>query len=216
MFIDRSSIKELQDSFVPIVNSIFGIPGGIGWGFRTITRQAAQHEFDVLYKFFTPLGPMFRLCYRLLNDSNSIKFEIPIELLPVSAQTHTIHKPLFPIIVSAEKDHTHVAQSTFFPILCGQNQYRAQSPRNCFAIAECIRLLYTALCAARYGAAAQNVSGCARRSQRELEYRLLLSDGRLFVFVFARQSGFGCVAEQYLQFDESHNNDANSADSVCE
>lgn len=87
IIIDRSSVKELQEFFVPIVNSIFGVPGGIGWGLRTITRPAAQQEFDLLCNFFTPLGPMFRLCYRLLNDSNSIKFEVPIELLPVS-KTH--------------------------------------------------------------------------------------------------------------------------------
>lgn len=115
MFIDRSSIKELQDAFVPIVNSIFGIPGGIGWGFRTITRPAAQQEFDLLCNFFTPLGPMFRLCYRLLNDSNSIKFEIPIELLPVSLKTvprlSIRDKTNFSFCFCfTEKNNTHVTQ----------------------------------------------------------------------------------------------------------
>lgn len=39
-----------------------------------------MQEFDSLYGFFVPLGPMFRLCYRLLNEP--IKFDIPVELLP--------------------------------------------------------------------------------------------------------------------------------------
>lgn len=84
LLIDRCSIKELQDFFPALVNSIFGnAPGnGIGWGLRTVARETHQHEFDVLYTFFIPLGPMFRLCYRLLNEP--VKFDIPIEMLPVS------------------------------------------------------------------------------------------------------------------------------------
>lgn len=52
-----------------------------GWGLRTITRETAPVEFEYVYSFFVPLGPMFRLCYRLLSEP--IKFDVPIEALPV-------------------------------------------------------------------------------------------------------------------------------------
>ncbi|XP_053681568.1 sphingomyelin phosphodiesterase 4 isoform X2 [Sabethes cyaneus] len=85
LLIDRSSIKELQDIYPLLVSSIFGINGGTGWGVRTMTRDTHPHDFDVLYNFFIPIGgPMFRLCYRLLNDP--LKFELPISYLPPKMQ----------------------------------------------------------------------------------------------------------------------------------
>jgi sphingomyelin phosphodiesterase 4 len=47
-----------------------------------MTKNTAPSEFDVLYNFFIPLGPMFRLCYRLLSDT--VKYEVAITKLPVS------------------------------------------------------------------------------------------------------------------------------------
>lgn len=52
----------------------------LGWGLRTITREMTSIEFEYVYSFFIPLGPMFRLCYRLLSEP--IKFDVPIETLP--------------------------------------------------------------------------------------------------------------------------------------
>lgn len=52
----------------------------LGWGLRTITRETAPIEFEYVYSFFVPLGPMLRLCYRLLSEP--IKFDVPIESLP--------------------------------------------------------------------------------------------------------------------------------------
>ncbi|XP_058443755.1 sphingomyelin phosphodiesterase 4 [Malaya genurostris] len=85
LLIDRASLKELQDIYPLLINSIFGINTGTGWGFRTMTRDTHPHDFDVLYNFFIPIGgPMFRLCYRLLNDS--LKYELPISYLPPKMQ----------------------------------------------------------------------------------------------------------------------------------
>lgn len=82
----RFSLKELQDIYPTLVNSVFGLNGGTGWGLRVMTRDTHPHDFDVLYNFFIPIGgPMFRMCYRLLNDS--LKYELPIAYLPVSIQT---------------------------------------------------------------------------------------------------------------------------------
>lgn len=69
--------------FPTLVQSIFGVPSTTGWGLRTTCRNLNQQEFDTMYNFFTPLGPMFRLCYRLLNEP--FKFDVPIEMLPVSS-----------------------------------------------------------------------------------------------------------------------------------
>lgn len=80
---DRCTLRELQDIFPTIVQSIFGVHScGLGWGLRTISKENSPQFFDLLRNFFSPLGPMFRLCYRLLNDA--IKFEFQLDLLPVS------------------------------------------------------------------------------------------------------------------------------------
>ncbi|XP_055606110.1 sphingomyelin phosphodiesterase 4 [Uranotaenia lowii] len=85
LLIDRASLKELQDIYPIVINSIFGINSGSGWGFRIMTRDTHPHDFDVLYNFFIPIGgPMFRLCYRLLNDS--LKYELPMSFLPPKMQ----------------------------------------------------------------------------------------------------------------------------------
>uniref|UniRef100_A0A336LQY2 CSON001502 protein n=1 Tax=Culicoides sonorensis TaxID=179676 RepID=A0A336LQY2_CULSO len=85
LIIDRASLKELQEIFPVLINSIFGLPGGsVGWGLRTTQQQINQQEFEILYNFFIPLGPMFRMLYRLLSDP--IKFEVPIGFLPMKMQ----------------------------------------------------------------------------------------------------------------------------------
>lgn len=84
LLINRCSIKELQDFFPVLVQSVFGNASGgnqLGWGLRTLTAKTNNHEYEVMYSFFMPMGPMFRLCYRLLNEP--IKFDVPIEILPV-------------------------------------------------------------------------------------------------------------------------------------
>lgn len=65
------------------MQSVFGIgTGGLGWGLRATTKENSSQCFEMLHNFFSPMGPMFRLCYRLLNEA--IKFELSLEQLPVS------------------------------------------------------------------------------------------------------------------------------------
>lgn len=86
---DRCTLRELQDIFPAIVQSVFGIgTGGLGWGMRSVTKENSPQCFEMLYNFFSPMGPMFRLCYRLLNDA--IKFELALEQLPVSGSDNFI------------------------------------------------------------------------------------------------------------------------------
>nr|XP_013101708.1 unnamed protein product [Stomoxys calcitrans] len=81
MLFDICNLRELQELFPTIVNSVFGIgTGGLGWGLRATTKENSPQCFEMLYNFFAPMGPMFRLCYRLLNDA--IKFELSLEHLP--------------------------------------------------------------------------------------------------------------------------------------
>jgi sphingomyelin phosphodiesterase 4 len=83
--IDRASVKELQDVYPAMINSIFGVRGGQGWGFRTLTRETNPNDYNLLYNFFMPLGgPMFRLIYKLLTEP--VKFEISVALLTKKMQ----------------------------------------------------------------------------------------------------------------------------------
>uniref|UniRef100_A0A1B0BDP3 Sphingomyelin phosphodiesterase 4 n=1 Tax=Glossina palpalis gambiensis TaxID=67801 RepID=A0A1B0BDP3_9MUSC len=78
---NECNIHELQDIFPNVVQSVFGIGNrGIGWGLRTTTKKNAPQFFDTLFEFFAPMGPIFQICYRLLNDA--IKFEINLDQLP--------------------------------------------------------------------------------------------------------------------------------------
>ncbi|KAI8129032.1 Sphingomyelin phosphodiesterase 4 [Lucilia cuprina] len=78
---ERCNLRELQEIFPSIVQSVFGIgTGGLGWGLRATTKENSPQCFDMLHNFFSPMGPMFRLCYRLLNEA--IKFELSLEQLP--------------------------------------------------------------------------------------------------------------------------------------
>uniref|UniRef100_A0A1A9X2R9 Sphingomyelin phosphodiesterase 4 n=1 Tax=Glossina brevipalpis TaxID=37001 RepID=A0A1A9X2R9_9MUSC len=78
---NECNVRELQDIFPNVVQSVFGIGNrGMGWGLRTITKENAPQLFDVLLEFLAPLGTMFQICYRLLNDA--IKFEISLDQLP--------------------------------------------------------------------------------------------------------------------------------------
>lgn len=81
LLIEHCSIKELQEVFPTLVNSIFRSNNGIGWGLRSYVANISTYEFNILYDFFIPLGPMFRLCYKLLNDA--LKFDVPITTLPI-------------------------------------------------------------------------------------------------------------------------------------
>ena len=81
MLIETLSLKELQDMFQVLIHSIFGVAdAGVGWGLRVVLEKFNPEVFYPLYSFFNVHGPMFRLCYRLLNDT--IKYEIPLSFLP--------------------------------------------------------------------------------------------------------------------------------------
>lgn len=82
--IDHSSPnKDLQAIFPILINNIFGSSNISGWELRTVTIDKNRAEFEILYEFLEPMGPMFRLCYKLLTDPQ-LKYNLHLQLLPVS------------------------------------------------------------------------------------------------------------------------------------
>ncbi|PSN42217.1 hypothetical protein C0J52_11254 [Blattella germanica] len=77
--------KELQMVLPHLLENLFGLTNHVGWGLRTIYRNSQPREFEILFRFLEPNGPIFRLCYKLLTES-SIKYEFPIAYLPVKVR----------------------------------------------------------------------------------------------------------------------------------
>lgn len=81
--IEEFGSKELQNAYPFIIESLFGISNQIGWGLRCTYRKNHSREFDILFRFLHPQGPLMKLAYKLLSDPY-VKFEFPLEYLPVS------------------------------------------------------------------------------------------------------------------------------------
>lgn len=94
--VEECTNKELDTLFTTLVDDIFGITNQIGWGLRSIQHNTHSIEYDMLYKFLHPHGPVFRLCYKLLADCYR-KYEYQLIFLPVS-QIQYIYKAGFDII----------------------------------------------------------------------------------------------------------------------
>ncbi|PZC84454.1 hypothetical protein B5X24_HaOG205028 [Helicoverpa armigera] len=84
--IDQSTPnKDLQSLFPQLISNIFSVTFNNGWGLRTVTCDAKKQAFEALIVFFEPLGPMFRLCYKLLSDPQ-LKYNLPLTALPMDLQ----------------------------------------------------------------------------------------------------------------------------------
>lgn len=77
----------MQNIFPTLIENIFGTSGGVCWGLRNITQSTHPNEFTVLHHFLGPLGPLFRLIYKLLTDSQ-VKYEYSVAHLPVIIQIY--------------------------------------------------------------------------------------------------------------------------------
>lgn len=83
--IDRASPnKDLQAIFPQLVSNIFAPYNQNGWNLRQVTFETNRYEYQTLLSFLEPLGPMFRLCYKLLSDTQ-LKYNLPLNTLPVSS-----------------------------------------------------------------------------------------------------------------------------------
>ncbi|XP_069703883.1 sphingomyelin phosphodiesterase 4 isoform X2 [Periplaneta americana] len=73
--------KELQMVLPQLLENLFGLTNQMGWGLRTMYRNSQPREFDILFRYLHPVGPLFRLCYKLLADCY-VKYEFPLTYLP--------------------------------------------------------------------------------------------------------------------------------------
>lgn len=81
--VEECTNKELDTIFITLVHDIFGITNQIGWNLRSIQYNTHAIEYELLFKFLHPHGPVFRLCYKLLTDCYR-KYEYQLIYLPVS------------------------------------------------------------------------------------------------------------------------------------
>ncbi|XP_026744732.1 sphingomyelin phosphodiesterase 4 isoform X2 [Trichoplusia ni] len=84
--IDQSTpSKDLQALFPQLISNIFSSSFNNGWGLRTVTVDTNKYAFEGLISFFEPMGPMFRLCYKLLSEPQ-LKYNLPLTDLPIDLQ----------------------------------------------------------------------------------------------------------------------------------
>lgn len=82
VFLSRGTLLELHNFFPILIDNIFGPQGTLAWGLRS-TTEAQTEDFRQLQHFLSPMGPMFKLIYALLNEP-TIKYEFALAYLPVS------------------------------------------------------------------------------------------------------------------------------------
>lgn len=80
--VEEYSIKELEYVLPDIIEDIFGVINRVGWDLLNIEYASNPQEFDLLFRFLNPSGPIFRLCYKLLSDPY-IKYKFHLSFLPV-------------------------------------------------------------------------------------------------------------------------------------
>ncbi|XP_049858384.1 sphingomyelin phosphodiesterase 4 [Schistocerca gregaria] len=80
---NECTFKEMQMVYPLILESIFGSADHCGWGLHSIYKNQSPHEYEIIYHFLRPYGPLFQMCYRLISD-NYLRYDFPVAWLPVS------------------------------------------------------------------------------------------------------------------------------------
>ena len=82
--VEECTNKELDTIFTTLVQDIFGIGNQTGWGLRSIQYNTHPTEYDMLFKFLHPQGPVFRLCYKLLVDCyRKYEYQLTLSLIHI-------------------------------------------------------------------------------------------------------------------------------------
>ncbi|XP_046389707.1 sphingomyelin phosphodiesterase 4 [Ischnura elegans] len=79
--LEQCSNKELQSVYPILLESLFGTNDTYGWNLRNVYNNQNPREFDLLFQFLHPNGPIFRACYKLIGDSY-LKYDFPLSYLP--------------------------------------------------------------------------------------------------------------------------------------
>ena len=74
-------LQNLHGFFPQLLNSIFGYSGSTDWGLKTLSRDS--REFDIVRRFLSPSGAVFKLIDMLQADDLH-RYEFFISCLPVS------------------------------------------------------------------------------------------------------------------------------------
>ena len=86
--IDECSTKLLHNNFVSIIHHIFGI-NCTGWGILTANPRLQSTECRAMKEFLCCGGALFRLLYKLQNESMLFLYDFPCSMLP----TNFVHSP---------------------------------------------------------------------------------------------------------------------------
>merc|ERR1719228_2800116 len=73
-------VKELHTIWKAVVERIFCLGGGRGWGVGTTLRTQHPREYQAIASFLSSTGPLLTACHRLLADPY-IRYEFPVSRL---------------------------------------------------------------------------------------------------------------------------------------
>jgi len=73
-------VKELHSIWKTVVERIFCLGGGRGWGVGTTLRTQHPREYQAIATFLSSTGPLLNACHRLLADPY-IRYEFPVSRL---------------------------------------------------------------------------------------------------------------------------------------
>jgi sphingomyelin phosphodiesterase 4 len=76
-------VKELHSIWRTVVERIFCLGGGRGWGVSTTLRSQHPREYQAIATFLSSTGPLLSACHRLLADPY-IRYEFPVSRLSSS------------------------------------------------------------------------------------------------------------------------------------
>ncbi|CAG2162445.1 unnamed protein product [Oppiella nova] len=80
-----NNAKEMQINYQSLVEDVFGVGGhsvSTDWSLKLVTRHCIPREFDAIYSFLHPNGPLFQLIRQLMNDPLN-RYEFPKKYLPI-------------------------------------------------------------------------------------------------------------------------------------
>jgi len=86
-------VKELHTVWRTVVERIFCLGGGRGWGVSTTLRSQHPREYQAIATFLSSTGPLLSACHRLLADPY-IRYEFPVSRLSPSLISQVNTGPL--------------------------------------------------------------------------------------------------------------------------
>ena len=81
--LQQAPSKELATFWPTLVDRIFGLGGGRGWGLGQVTRSQSPRDYSALASFLSASGPLLAAGERLLADPY-IRYEFPVSRLSPS------------------------------------------------------------------------------------------------------------------------------------